>query len=130
MASSGGWSPNEVLWHIRATADVHDGHVFRILDEDEPRWRHVSPRARMKKVSYNEMPFADSLAAFRPQREALLARLEGLSPSAWDRLALVKVEKKEWRLTLRAQLWGYAHHEEGHCTQLEELAARLAEPVG
>lgn len=123
--AQGGWSPNEVLWHIRATADVHDGHIRRILDEDEPRWRHVSPRARMKKVRYHELPFADSLEALEEQRRALVAELQELPPEAWQRLAIVKVEQKEWRLTLHRHVWGYAEHEAGHCVQLEGLAAAL-----
>jgi hypothetical protein len=127
----GGWSPNEILWHIRATADVHGEHIARILDEDEPRWRHVSPRARMKKTRYYELPFAESLAGFAQQRTELVARLKGVPPHAWQRVALVFVphRKSEWRLTLHALAWGLVDHEEGHCAQMEQVAAALAQPA-
>ena len=106
--ASGGWSPNEILWHIRATADVYGEHIDRILNEDEPRWRHVSPRARMKKSRYDEMPFEESFAAFKRQRAELVALLGSESP-----------------LTLRERVWGMANHEEIHCAQMEGVAAAL-----
>jgi uncharacterized damage-inducible protein DinB len=126
----GGWSPNEILWHIRATADVYGEHIARILDEDQPHWRHVSPRARMKKARYDELAFVESFAAFTRQRTGLIARLGGLAPEAWQRLALVNVDGREWRLTLHERVWGMAHHEEIHCAQVEEVAAALAKPPG
>jgi hypothetical protein len=124
----GAWSPNEILWHIRATADEYGEHVARILDEDKPRWRHVSPRARMKKVHYNELPFAESFAAFKQQRADLIALLKKLPPKAWERLALVHVpyNNSEWRLTIHERVRGMAAHEQGHCTQMEETAAALS----
>ena len=126
-----GWSPNEILWHIRATADVYGEHITRILNEDAPRWRHVSPRARMKKARYDEVPFAESSAAFAEQRGDLLALLESVAPDAWQRIAIVRVpyNDSEWRLTLHERVWGMANHEEVHCDQLEQVAAALSEPV-
>ena len=121
----GAWSPNEILWHVRATADVHGERIARILDEDTPRWRHASPRARMKKVNYNQLPFAESFAAFKQQRADLIGRLKKLSPTAWDRAALVYVPyyKTEVRFAVRVLAWGMADHELGHCDQIEEVAA-------
>jgi hypothetical protein len=132
MASPGpgGWSANEVLWHIRAVADVHTEHLDRILNEDTPRWRHGSPRARMKKSRYDELPFAESLAAFKRQRAELVARLKCIAPEAWQRAALVWVPHyaSDWRLTLHMLAWGMADHEEGHCAQLEQVAAGEFQP--
>jgi hypothetical protein len=126
-ATPGGWSPNEILWHIRATADVHGEHIARILEEDTPRWRHVSPRARMKKARYDELPFAESFAAFREQRAALVVRLEGLSAESWQRFAVVRVPHRnaDWRLKLEALVSGMAQHENGHCDQIEAAVAAL-----
>jgi hypothetical protein len=132
-AEPGGWSPNEILWHIRATADVHGEHIRRILDEDQPRWRHVSPRARMKKARYDQLPFAESFAAFAQQRAELVALLEDVEPGAWERVALVFVPyyKSEWRLTLHKLVWGMVDHEHGHCAQMKAAAAgRSLSPGG
>lgn len=118
-----GWSPNEILWHIRATADVYGEHIARILNEDTPHWRHVSPRARMKTVRYDQLPFAASFAAFARQRTELLALLGGIAPEAWQRNALVRVGERESRLTLQERVSGMANHERVHCAQMEEMAA-------
>lgn len=127
----GGWSPNEILWHIRATADVYGEHITRILNEDEPRWRHVSPRARMKKSRYDQVPFAESFAAFARQRAELVALLVGITPDAWQRVALVFVpyNRSEWRLTLYERVRGMVEHEHGHCAQMAEVAKALSQPV-
>ena len=137
----GAWSANEILWHIRATADVYGKHINRILTEDTPAWSHVSPRAQMKKSRYDQLPFADSLAAFQQQRTNLLAQLGNLAPAAWQRTALVRVpyrtDGRDWRLTLHERVWGFADHETGHVREMElavnaltpgQLANRPARP--
>lgn len=122
----GGWAPNEILWHVRASADVYGEYIARILSEETPRWRHVSPRARMKKARYDELPFADSLAAFVRQRTELVTLLAGLPPEAWQRTALVRVDRREGPLTLHERVWGMANHEQVHCAQLDRLVSLLA----
>lgn len=122
---AGGWSPNEILWHIRASADVYGEHIARILGEDTPRWRHVSPRARMKQSRYDELPFADSFAVFARQRSELVALLGSIAPEAWQRFALVRVERRETRLTLYERVRGMTQHERVHCDQVDEVAAAL-----
>ena len=123
-----GWSPNEILWHLRAQADVFGEHITRIVNEDTPRWRHVSPRARMKKARYDQLPFAESFAAFARQRSDLLALLGGIAPESWQRIALIRVGERESRLTLQERVWGMAKHEEIHCAQMEEVVAALSRP--
>ena len=125
--AGGRWSPDEILWHIRATADVHSEHIMRTLNENEPRWRHVSPRARMKKSRYDQMPFAKSFTAFKEQRSALVALLEGVGAEAWERVAIVRVpyNDSEWRPTVRELASGMVDHEAGHCVQMEAVAAAL-----
>ena len=125
--SADGWSPNQVLWHIRATADVYGEHITRILNEDRPRWRHVSPRARMKTARYDQLTFAESFAAFQRQRADLLALLGSIAPAAWRRTALVRVADREDSITFHDRVWRMAIHEEIHCTQISELAEPLHE---
>ena len=119
--AEGAWSANEVLWHVRACADVYGEQVARIVEEDQPRWRHVSPRARMKRTRYDELPFADSFAAFRHQRIELVERLERLPGEAWKRFAFVRTEKGEAPVSLLQRLSVMAQHEAIHCDQFEAL---------
>lgn len=121
--AAGAWSANEILWHIRAQADVYGEQIARILEHDEPRWRHVSPRARMKKARYDQLEFAESAKAFAVQREQLIARLRGLAPEAWGRFAVVRVahRESELRLTLAERVSGMVSHEGVHCGEMEAL---------
>ncbi len=128
-ASPEGWSPNEILWHLRAVADVYGEQISRIVNEDSPRWRHVSPRARMKKARYDRLPFDESLAAFTRQRTDLLALLGSIPPEAWQRVALVRVGERERRMTLQERVWGMANHEGIHRAQMEKVAVALSQPA-
>jgi hypothetical protein len=81
---------------------------------------------RAKKARYDQLPFAESFAAFSQQRNDLVARLGGLPPEAWQRFAIVNVPHRPgrpWPLTVRTCLWGMADHESGHCRQMEQFAA-------
>ncbi len=117
------WSPNDLLWHLRSAADVHGEYIKRILDEEQPRWRHVSPRARMKKVPYRDLPFAESVAAFAKQRAELLGVLEALPPEAWQRVALIQNGGREQVQTLHQRAWAMAAHEMAHWAQLRGATA-------
>ena len=114
----GTWSPNEILWHLRAQSDVYGEHIARILNEDAPRWRHVSPRARMKKARYDHLSSAESFAPFTRQRGGVIALLRSLAPPEWERFAIVRTPERESRLTLSQRVWVMANHEEAHCLQV------------
>ena len=81
----------------------------------------------MKKVRYDQLPFAESFAAFAQQRTDLLALLGNVAPAAWQRVALVRVGERERRLTLQERVWLMASHEEIHCAQIEEVAAAFSQ---
>ena len=82
----------------------------------------------MKTARYDQVPFAESFAAFTQQRAELVSLLGSLPPEAWQRVALVKVDHKGGRespLTLLERVRGMLNHEEIHCAQMEEVAAAL-----
>src|SRR5215469_15435967 len=66
------WSANEVLAHLRACANVWGGTIMKILTQDNPTFRHVSPRTWIRKTNYLDLDFKVSFLAFRKQREDLL----------------------------------------------------------
>ena len=76
------WSVNDVLAHLRACHDVLGGSILRIIAEDTPRWRRMSPRTWTRKTDYPEWEFAPSFTAFKRQRTELLKVLEPLAPEA------------------------------------------------
>jgi hypothetical protein len=118
--SAESWSVNEVIAHLRACADVWGGSIARMLKEDNPTIRYVSPRGWIRKTDYLELNFEESFAAFRKQREALLLTLQPLDEKGWKRRAQVKAAKlrEETVLSYAERL---AQHETGHCVQIERI---------
>ena len=116
------WSISDVLAHLRACHDVLGGSILRILAEDAPSWRRMSPRTWIKKTDYLEWEFAPALDAFDKQRAELLAVVGPLSPAAWERTATVtepvgKIFKRS------ARFYGdwMAGHERVHWQQIRTL---------
>lgn len=119
------WSANEVLAHLRSCADVWGGCIRRILTEDRPAIRAVSPRTWINRTDYLELEFEPSFHAFTTQRTALLAVLEPLPPEAWSRVAIVTMVGK----VLERTAWDFADrlvgHERGHVNQIEQIVNTL-----
>src|ERR1041384_5491222 len=66
------WSIHEVLAHLRCCADVWGESIGKILKQDSPTFRYVSPRGWIKKTNYLELDFKASFLAFRAQRKDLV----------------------------------------------------------
>ena len=123
----GEWSVNELVAHLRANADVWGGHIERILGEDRPTWRRVSPRAWLRKTDYAAWPFPASFEAYAAQRADLLAVLEPLAPEAWERVAVVR--ESGGRVIERSVLFyatSLATHEQEHLGQIADTVRALA----
>lgn len=120
------WSINDVLAHLRACHDVLGGSILRIVAEDAPRWRRLSPRTWIGKTDYPEWDFAPAFTAFREQRTELLKGLEPLPPEGWDRFAMVT--ERDGKIVARTALYygdWLAEHERQHWTHLEEIVAAV-----
>jgi hypothetical protein len=124
------WSLNDVLAHLRACHDVLGGSILRIVAEDAPRWRRLSPRTWIGKTDYPKWEFAPALTAFTEQRTELLHVLEPLPPEAWDRFAMVT----ERDGVIEARTIGYygdwlAEHERQHWAHIEEIVTAIGAEV-
>jgi uncharacterized damage-inducible protein DinB len=123
----GEWSANEVLAHIRSCADVWGRCIARMLAEDEPTIRAVSPRSYIDETDYLGLRFRQSLRAFTQQRTELLAVLEELLPPEWMRTATVTGAGKPLVRTVLFYAQWLADHERIHVGQIEKTveAVRL-----
>jgi len=119
--SADSWSVNEVLAHLRACADVWGGSMARILKQDNPTFRYVSPRAWIRKTNYTSLEFRASFLAFRDQRKDLLKLLRHLPPTDWLRCANVKSGTKLQKETVLSYAQRLARHEAGHCEQIDRI---------
>lgn len=115
------WSANEVLAHLRACADVWGGSMMTMLTQDQPTFRYVSPRAWIKKTNYCDLKFGVSLVAYTNQRKNLLKVLQALPQDDWLRGASVKAATKIRKETVLSYGQRMAHHENGHCEQIERI---------
>ena len=114
----GEWSVTDVLAHLRACADVWGGSIARILSEDTPAFRYVSPRTWFRKTDYPNWTFDAALTALTEQRSVLLARLDSLPPEAWRRTANVTKSGKLRVETVLSYAGGMANHEIVHLDQI------------
>lgn len=117
------WSVNEILAHLRGCVDVWGETIDRMLAEERPTLRYLSPRTYLHQTDYTDLPFADSLAIFVVERTALLAKLRPLSLDGWARSAMIKDKEH----TIFSQARRMAMHEEGHCVQIEQQLAVASE---
>ena len=85
----GEWSVNDVLAHLRACSDVLGGNIVRIMTEDTPAVKALSPRTHMRRTDYPAWQFEPAFEAFNRQRSELLAVVQPLPTTAWERTAMV-----------------------------------------
>ena len=113
------WSLTAVLAHLRACDDVLGANMIRIVREDHPAWRGMSPRTWQRRSGYHESTFEPAFEAFATGRSALLEALEPLPADAWERTATVTVPpKKLFEYSTRYYGDWLAAHERAHLRHL------------
>jgi hypothetical protein len=117
----GEWSANVLLAHLRAAQEVLGANITRIVREDRPAWRRLSPRERQRKSGYNDAEFKGAVEAFATGRAELLAVLEPMAASDWERIAVVTVAPGR-SLEQTARFFGdwLAGHEREHLEQMAQ----------
>ena len=122
------WSANELLAHLRSCADVWGGYIRRLIDEDGPKVRAISPRGWINRTDYREIAFEPSFHAFEAQRGELLSLLESLAPGDWSRSAQVTRSGKVVTETVLSFAERLARHEHHHLDQFARIAKVLGGP--
>jgi hypothetical protein len=115
------WSAVDVLAHLQECADVWGDSMRRILAEEQPRIRYVSPRSRIGKTEYRGLEFAALLERFVDARSDLLAILRPLPADGWERSGTVTRNGRTAPWTLRDYVQRLATHEADHVGQVERL---------
>ena len=123
--AEGEWSPNDILAHLRACADVWGNCMTAIATRDRPVLRAVNPRTWIKKTDYRAQEIQPSLQAFTSQRAGLLAVIEPLAPADWSRVGIVTGAGKVLERTVLFYGRWLAVHERQHIRQLERMATPL-----
>jgi hypothetical protein len=115
--ASQGWSPTQILAHLRACADLWTHSMYAMLAENEPGMSDINERKWAKVARYEEWPFVDLLRGFTDQRATLMRVLRALPPAGWERSVLIAGR----RHTIFTQARRMAKHEAGHLEQIEEI---------
>jgi len=118
------WSARDIVAHLRACAEVWGGGIGRMITEDHPTIRYVSPRGWIKKTDYLERGFADSLRQFSLARTSLRNTLDALEPNAWSRRATFTGTTLGRDATVLSYAKRIAEHESAHLDQLRRTLGR------
>ncbi len=118
------WSARDIVAHLRACADVWGRSIGRMIQEDHPTIRYVSPRGWIKKTDYLDEDFRASLRAFAEARSALLDTLRTLDTAGWSRRATVTGTTLGRDATVLLYARRIAEHEVHHLDQLRRTLPR------
>jgi hypothetical protein len=112
------WSAQEIVAHLRACAEVWGRSIDRMLAEEHPTIRYVSPRGWIRRTDYLERNFRDSLREFSRARLGLVATLSALDEIGWARGATFTGTTSGRTATVLDYARRIADHEVGHLDQL------------
>lgn len=115
------WSVNEILAHLRACADVWGKSIGRMISQDHPTIRYVSPRTWLGKTDYPAQDFRVSLQAFDEQRHDLLIKLKALALADWSRGATFAGTTRGREQTILSYVQRMADHETRHLDQIKRV---------
>jgi uncharacterized damage-inducible protein DinB len=113
------WSAQEIVAHLRACADVWGGSIDRMVAEDHPTIRYVSPRSWIRKTDYLQQDFRDSLRAFSRGRATLVETLSRLDTPGWSRRATFTGTTLGREATVLSYATRIADHEVLHLGQIQ-----------
>jgi DinB family protein len=121
--SSGEWSANDVLAHLRSCADMWGRYIAVIVAEDRPTIRAMNPTTWIKSTNYPELEFGPSFRAFVKQRVELLAFLRPLPNAAWSRSATVTGAGRPRERTVMDYARWLANHERSHVKHIARIVS-------
>lgn len=115
------WSANDVLAHLRACADVWGGSIVKMVREDHPTIRAISPRTWIHETDYPDRAFRPSFQEYSRQRSELLALLQSLTPDEWARGGTFTGAGRLLERTVLSEASAIAVHERPHIKQIERI---------
>lgn len=122
--ASDAWSARDILAHLRACAEVWGRSIDRMITEDHPTIRYVSPRGWIKRTDYLEQGFRDSLREFSRARAGLVETLSALDAVGWSRRAAFTGTTLGRNATVLSYAKRIVDHELGHLDQLRRTLGR------
>ena len=119
------WSAREIVAHLRACAEVWGRSIDKMVTENHPTIRYVSPRGWIGRTDYLERSFRESLREFSHARVGLIETLRALDSAGWSRRATFTGTTLGGEATVLCYATRIADHEVGHLDQLRRTLGRL-----
>ena len=113
-----GWSPLQVVLHVRASAAIVAPRVMQALVREGPSFASFDERAWAELLALPEMPLDAQLTAFQIERAELTAVLMKLSADQWRRAGVHELAGEQ---TVLAICESMAAHEEEHVAQVRGM---------
>jgi hypothetical protein len=120
------WSARDIVAHLRACAEVWGGSIRRMLTQDHPTIRYVSPRGWIRRTDYLEESFEASLREFSQTRAGLIEALSALDTAGWSRGATFTGTTLGRVATVLSYARRIAEHEVGHIDQIRRTLGTRA----
>jgi hypothetical protein len=120
------WSARDIVAHLRACADVWGRSIARMIAEEHPTIRYVSPRGWIKRTDYSDQGFRDSLREFSQARVGLVDVLRSLKASDWSRRATFTGTTSGRHATVLGYAKRISDHEVQHLDQLRRTLGKEA----
>ena len=124
-----GWSPKHIVAHILDVEDIaFMQRIRRIIEEERPYMRSITPTERIEEAGYMERPVADLLDELQRRRGEDLAWVRSIEPSQLDRIG---EHDEAGEITASNIVHYWATHDLTHLHQLAlMLRSTLADRVG
>ena len=117
----GGWSPLEVLGHIRDSIAINERRFQRIVDEDEPQIQSWDQEEAAVRAAYNSEDLDQVLDQMASGRGRTIELLRGLDDSQWQRAGLHS--DPQWgRITIEFLANHLREHDREHLADLRRAA--------
>jgi hypothetical protein len=115
-AGGDGWSPLEIIRHMRAADAVLSPRIYHVLVRDNPPLPAFDERTWASLIEAAGVPLDAQLASFAIQRAELTALLRTLTPEQWLRAGTHEALGTQSVLDICAKI---VDHEREHLAQLE-----------
>ncbi len=108
------WSPGALIGHLVAVEHNYQGHIRRMVEENEP----LLPSSHPPTEHEPGVGVAVAAEQFRQSRAATLTTLRGLSAGDWQRKAMLETGG---RISLRSLVQRLVEHDIEYTNQLVEI---------
>lgn len=115
----GEWSVNDVLGHLRASAEGWGAKIVALRAVDG------RPGADAPINDGADLDFEAAFLSYSAQRSELTSALESLPPEAWSRIGTLTTAGRAYEGTVLYYAEWMARHERSHVRQIERIVAAV-----